>query len=167
VEREAYLLELARDVVLNPVRAGIAREAGAWAWSSYRAMLGQASAPGWLETDWLLGQFGAERAGAQAGYEDFVRHGLAVQASGKVCVIRSFSAARALSSAVAPRPRLWNGCARSRVCSAGPWRNRSPASRAATRTQYSRLGTDRHIVKTRRMPRRQRQRAGPFGPIIA
>jgi hypothetical protein len=34
------------------------------------------SAPGWLETDWLLGQFGEERAGAQAGYADFVRQGV-------------------------------------------------------------------------------------------
>jgi REP element-mobilizing transposase RayT len=28
-------------------------------------------------------------------------------------------------------------------------------------------GIDRHIVKTRRMPRRQRRRAGPFGPVVA
>jgi putative transposase len=76
VERDAYLLELARYVVLNPVRAGMVREAGDWVWSSYRAMVGQASAPGWLETDWLLGQFGEERAGAQAGYADFVRQGV-------------------------------------------------------------------------------------------
>ncbi|WP_207162408.1 hypothetical protein [Thiocapsa imhoffii] len=39
-------------------------------------MVGQASAPGWLETDWLLGQFGEERAGAQAGWADFVRQGV-------------------------------------------------------------------------------------------
>jgi len=76
VEREAYLLELARYVVLNPVRAGIVREAGEWLWSSYRAMLGQASAPAWLETDWLLGQFGQERSRAQAGYAAFVRQGV-------------------------------------------------------------------------------------------
>ena len=67
VERDAYLLALARYVVLNPLRAGMVPAAGDWAWSSYRAMVGQASAPAWLETDWLLGQFGEERAGAQAG----------------------------------------------------------------------------------------------------
>jgi putative transposase len=76
VERDAYLLELTRDVMLNPVRAGMVREAGDWAWSSYRAMVGQASAPRWLETDSLLGQFGEERAGALAGYADFVRQGV-------------------------------------------------------------------------------------------
>ena len=76
VERDAYLLALARYVVLNPVRAGMVPAAGDWAWSSYRAMVGQASAPAWLETDWLLGQFGEERAGAQAGYAEFVRQGV-------------------------------------------------------------------------------------------
>ncbi|WP_367268134.1 helix-turn-helix domain-containing protein [uncultured Thiohalocapsa sp.] len=39
-------------------------------------MVGQASAPAWLETDWLLGQFGEERAHAQARYADFVRQGV-------------------------------------------------------------------------------------------
>jgi putative transposase len=56
VEREAHLLELARYVVLNPVRARIVREAGAWPWSSYRAMVGRVPAPPWLEVDGLLAQ---------------------------------------------------------------------------------------------------------------
>lgn len=51
VEKESYLLELARYVVLNPVRAQLVVEAEEWAWSSYRAMIGQAAAPPWLETD--------------------------------------------------------------------------------------------------------------------
>jgi putative transposase len=54
VERDAYLLELARYVVLNPVRAGMVSEVSAWQWSSYRAMVGLASSPPWLETDWVL-----------------------------------------------------------------------------------------------------------------
>jgi REP element-mobilizing transposase RayT len=37
VEKEAYLLELVRYVVLNPVRAGMVRTPGEWPWSSYRA----------------------------------------------------------------------------------------------------------------------------------
>ena len=76
VERDAYLLELARYVVLNPVRAGMVQQAGDWLWSSYRAMVGQAHAPAWLETDWLLGQFGHERSCAQAGYAAFVGEGI-------------------------------------------------------------------------------------------
>ncbi|RCX26129.1 transposase [Thioalbus denitrificans] len=75
VEKDAYLLELARYVVLNPVRAGMVKDAGDWGWSSYRAMLKPGSAPDWLETDWLLGQFGSTRSEAVPGYVDFVRSG--------------------------------------------------------------------------------------------
>jgi len=76
VERDAYLLEAARYVVLNPVRAGMVEQAEDWPWSSYRMMIGSAPAPAWLETDWLLGQFGEERSVAQAGYAAFVRQGI-------------------------------------------------------------------------------------------
>ena len=40
VDREGYLLELARYVVLNPVRAGLAARPEDWAWSSYRSTMG-------------------------------------------------------------------------------------------------------------------------------
>jgi len=76
VERDAYLLELARYVVLNPVRAGMVPEASDWPWSSYRAMVGEEPAPAWLETDWVLGQFDQERSRARVGYAAFVREGV-------------------------------------------------------------------------------------------
>ena len=38
VERDEYLLELARYVVLNPVRAKVTKTIGVWKWSSYKAM---------------------------------------------------------------------------------------------------------------------------------
>ena len=60
VDRDAYLLELARYVVLNPVRAGMVDDPGAWAWSSYNAMIGAQALPDWLDSDWLLAQFGTE-----------------------------------------------------------------------------------------------------------
>ena len=37
VDADSYLLELARYVVLNPVRARMVRKPGAWPWSSYLA----------------------------------------------------------------------------------------------------------------------------------
>ena len=40
---DAHLLELARYVVLNPVRAGMV-DAQAWRWSSYRATTGEEGA---------------------------------------------------------------------------------------------------------------------------
>ncbi|MGB5611855.1 MAG: transposase, partial [Sedimenticolaceae bacterium] len=54
VQRETHLLELARYVVLNPVRAGMVADAAEWHWSSFAAMTGAALAPSWLTTDWLL-----------------------------------------------------------------------------------------------------------------
>ena len=72
VERDSYLLELARYVVLNPVRAGIVPTPGDWPWSSYRATVGEAPAPPFLETDWLLRAFADSREEAVAGYRRFV-----------------------------------------------------------------------------------------------
>jgi hypothetical protein len=37
VQKDSYLLELARYIVLNPVRAQMVRSARDWPWSSYRA----------------------------------------------------------------------------------------------------------------------------------
>ena len=76
VERDSYLLELARYVVLNPVRAGMVKNVRQWKWSSYAAMVGTAPRPGWLHTDWLLGQFGAQRARQIERYIAFVQEGL-------------------------------------------------------------------------------------------
>ncbi|MBL8521673.1 MAG: transposase [Betaproteobacteria bacterium] len=76
VDRDSYLLELARYVVLNPVRAGMVKHAKRWPWSSYGAMIGSADAPAWLNRDWLLGQFGAQRARQVARYAEFVQEGV-------------------------------------------------------------------------------------------
>lgn len=76
VERESYLLELCRHVVLNPVRAGITGQPEDFAWSSYRATAGMEASPRLLAADWVLSQFGQELVKAQHRYRDFVREGL-------------------------------------------------------------------------------------------
>lgn len=76
VEKDCYLLELARYVVLNPVRACMVKDAGSWDWSSYLAMIDVSGAPEWLSTDWLLGQFSSQRRRAIAKYIEFVREGM-------------------------------------------------------------------------------------------
>jgi putative transposase len=76
VERDGYLLELARYVVLNPVRAGMVKHARQWPWSSYHAMVGISARPAWLDTDWLLGQFGGSRSGRIERYIEFVQQGV-------------------------------------------------------------------------------------------
>lgn len=40
VQKESYLLELARYIVLYPVRARMVRSAKDWKWSSYRSTAG-------------------------------------------------------------------------------------------------------------------------------
>src|ERR1035437_3085187 len=76
VERDSYLLELARYIVLNPVRAGLANAPDRWCWSSYRATIGEQEAPPWLSVNWILGQFGPSEAHARDRYRQFVAAGL-------------------------------------------------------------------------------------------
>lgn len=75
VQKDSYLLELARYIVLNPVRAGMVRNAKDWRWSSYRATAGMASPDGWFEADWVLSAFGGRKRQAQERYRAFVADG--------------------------------------------------------------------------------------------
>jgi REP element-mobilizing transposase RayT len=75
VDRESHLLELARYIVLNPVRAGIVAQAGAWSWSSFRATTNEAPRPPWLNVAWLLSQFGQNESLAIEAYRQFVQEG--------------------------------------------------------------------------------------------
>lgn len=76
VDRDAYLLELTRYVVLNPVRAGMVDTPEQWPWSSYRAMIGAVPTPNWLEVHGLLSQFGSSREEARHRYRAFVDQGV-------------------------------------------------------------------------------------------
>src|SRR5919109_1546861 len=77
VQKESYLLELCRYIVLNPVRIKGDVRIDAWKWSSYRATAGLVSVPEFLNTDWVLSQFGKNRPTAHKRYREFVRDGLA------------------------------------------------------------------------------------------
>ena len=76
VEKEAYLLELSRYIVLNPVRAKMVKSPEEWEWSSYRATAGLREAPSFLTVDWILGQFSDDREEAQRLYRKFVAEGV-------------------------------------------------------------------------------------------
>jgi REP element-mobilizing transposase RayT len=80
VEKNSYLMELSRYVVLNPVRAHRVNDVSDWPWSSYLAMIGVQPPPAWLEADGLLGQFGKSRPLAINAYKDFVRAGIGLPA---------------------------------------------------------------------------------------
>ena len=72
VERESYLLELCRYVVLNPIRAGMVTKLEHYLWSSYPATRGLVECPDWFNPDGVLSQFGGPRANAQWRYAEFV-----------------------------------------------------------------------------------------------
>lgn len=75
VQKESYLLELIRYVVLNPVRVKIVKQPQDWPWSSYQAMIGMASVPQWLHVDEPLSQFGLQRHSSIQAYGRFVMEG--------------------------------------------------------------------------------------------
>lgn len=75
VQRETYLLELTRYVILNPLRARMVDQLDEWSWSSYLAMIGAAPVPKWLDSDWLLSQFHHKRSKAIQAYIRFIMEG--------------------------------------------------------------------------------------------
>ncbi|MHB0972588.1 MAG: transposase [Thermoanaerobaculia bacterium] len=82
VDSEAYLLELSRYIVLNPVRARMVEHAGAWPWSSYRATAGLESPPEWLDRDAILDRFDPwDREQAMRLYREFVAAGVGMTRS--------------------------------------------------------------------------------------
>lgn len=76
VERDSYLLELARYVVLNPVRARMVKAPQGYVWSSYRPTLGLDPVPPGLTIDWVLGQFAKTKVVARPRYAAFVQEGI-------------------------------------------------------------------------------------------
>jgi REP element-mobilizing transposase RayT len=76
VDSDAYLLELSRYVVLNPVRAGMVKTPADWPWSSYRASAGLEPPAPWLAADGVLSQFAKRRSLAQQRYAQFVVEGI-------------------------------------------------------------------------------------------
>lgn len=75
VDKDAYLLELSRYIVLNPTRANMVQALDDWPWSSWRAVMGIAASPSWLATDALLSMFSKQRKTAREKYADFVQQG--------------------------------------------------------------------------------------------
>ena len=73
IDKDSYLLEVGRYVLLNPVRANMVKSAGQYPWSSYRAMINKVNAPNWLAKDWILSQFGKREATAQKHFIKFMR----------------------------------------------------------------------------------------------
>lgn len=78
-QRDAYLLELTRYVVLNPVRAGLVRMPDEWPWSSYRYFIGDQLPPAWLDVSSTLALFSLDTTDAIAAYRQFVIDGIGAE----------------------------------------------------------------------------------------
>ena len=76
VDRDVYLIELCRYIVLNPVRAGMIERPEDYTWSSCRATAGLSPEPAFLHSDGILAQFARERGEARRRYMEFVRAGV-------------------------------------------------------------------------------------------
>uniref|UniRef100_A0A486XJN9 Transposase IS200-like domain-containing protein n=1 Tax=Rheinheimera sp. BAL341 TaxID=1708203 RepID=A0A486XJN9_9GAMM len=75
VDKDAYLLELSRYIVLNPIRAKMVQNLEEWPWSSWHVVMDKAASPAWLATDALLSMFAKQRKAAREKYAAFVQQG--------------------------------------------------------------------------------------------
>lgn len=77
VQRDPYLLELCRYIVLNPVRAGLVEDPIQYKWSSYRTTIGATDRiSDLLEVDWVLDRFASNKFSARREYTKFVMQGV-------------------------------------------------------------------------------------------
>ncbi|MEH6517315.1 MAG: transposase [Halioglobus sp.] len=75
IEKQSYLLELSRYVVLNPVRASMVRRPQEWPWSSYRGTAGVSKPHDCLTAEWILSHFSGRKSEACQWYRKFVLEG--------------------------------------------------------------------------------------------
>jgi putative transposase len=73
VKSDDHLLELARYLALNPVRAGLCARPEDWPWSSCRAVLGLVNPPTFLRIERMLDCFGLHAGQQRANFGRFLR----------------------------------------------------------------------------------------------
>ncbi len=83
VDRESYLLELCRYVVLNPIRAKLVETPEKYRWTSYRATGGIAACPSFLSREPILSRFSDNQERAMLLYRTFVMEGITLESPWK------------------------------------------------------------------------------------
>jgi putative transposase len=76
VQKDRYLLEVCRYIVLDPVRAGRVEGPEDWTWSSHCATAGRGKPHPCLTTEGILGQFDGKKDKAEEQYFRFVQWGI-------------------------------------------------------------------------------------------
>ncbi|HJN85289.1 MAG TPA: transposase [Patescibacteria group bacterium] len=76
IKDDQQRLNVARYVVLNPVRAGLVQNPKQWKWSSYNATAGFAKEPIWLLGKDIIRYFENNTKSAQQEYSQFILQGI-------------------------------------------------------------------------------------------
>lgn len=76
IDRDAYFLEVARYIVLNPVRADLVENPSEWSWSSYNDTVSLLSGKDWLYTGGILNLFHSQKYQAVQDYRRFILDGI-------------------------------------------------------------------------------------------
>jgi hypothetical protein len=84
VDKDAYLLELNRYIVLNPIRAKMVDSLSDWPWSSWHHVMGQEPIPQWLSVDKMLLQFAKYKTIAKRKFAQFVEQGKGLDPWGNI-----------------------------------------------------------------------------------
>ncbi|HDZ88683.1 MAG TPA: hypothetical protein ENH38_08720 [Nitrospirae bacterium] len=80
-EEDRYLLALIRYIHLNPIRAGIVRDVetlNTYPWSGHSAVMGKSKCQ-WMDTEYVLAQFGTKKKAARKAYRRFIEEGLNIK----------------------------------------------------------------------------------------
>ncbi|GGY81173.1 transposase [Pseudoduganella plicata] len=76
VEQDEQLLEVARYIALNPVRARLVAAPADWRWSSHRYYCALDVVPDWLTRDVVLEMFASTQEHGTSHYDGFIRAGI-------------------------------------------------------------------------------------------
>ncbi|MEC4685666.1 MAG: transposase [Nitrospirota bacterium] len=80
-EEDRYLLALIRYIHLNPIRSGIVKDIEAlnsYPWSGHSAVMGKSKCK-WMDTEYVLAQFGTREKAATKAYSRFMEKGLNIK----------------------------------------------------------------------------------------
>ncbi len=80
-EEDRYLLALIRYIHLNPIRSGIVKDIEAlnnYPWSGHSAVMGKIKCQ-WMDTEYVLAQFGTKKKTATNAYSRFMEKGLNIK----------------------------------------------------------------------------------------
>lgn len=75
VDKDSYLLTLAKYIITNAVASSMCARVEDWPWSSYGSTAGLQDAPDFLTTSEILGLFSENPAKAREAYVEFVNGG--------------------------------------------------------------------------------------------